>query len=74
MSNGMRLCAQGARGMDRFSPNSFRSIASRIYSLLERVFMQDLTPALRGLGLLILNFLQQALRRVFASRLLLTKW
>ena len=42
MSNGMRLCAQGARGMDRFAPNSFRSITSKIHSLLKRVFLQDL--------------------------------
>ena len=48
MSNGMRLCAQGARGMGRFSPNSFRNIASRISSLLERVLLQDLTVKSRS--------------------------
>jgi hypothetical protein len=42
MSNGMRSCAQGARGVGQLRLGLFLSLATRTPDLLKRVLMQDL--------------------------------
>ena len=42
MSNGMRSCAQGARGVGQSSPSLFTNLVSGKLSLLKRVVVQSL--------------------------------